>query len=97
MHECLNPPRTNATIIYIHYIQIRVWFLPSIHSVSLANVYMHMLTLHINACHKAYIYNELLYTHIAYNSITTQCKTLPFGVVVLKGQISDSFIFGRLC
>ena len=37
-----------------------------VHSVSLANVYMYMLTLHINVHHKAYTYNTLLHMHITF-------------------------------
>ena len=39
----------------------------TVHSVSLANVYMHTLTLHIISHHKAYTYTALLCMHITYD------------------------------
>ena len=74
MHKHLIPPKIKTTIIYIHYTKIGHGLCLIVHSVSLANVYIRVLTLHINAPHKVYIYNAILCTDITYDSIVTLTK-----------------------
>ena len=64
MHECLNLPNISATIVYIHNVKIRVRPLPDGTLCVIANVYICMFTLHVNACPKAYIYNVSWHMYI---------------------------------
>ena len=66
-------------IIYTIYILGCGHFL-IVHSMSLANIHMHALTLHINACHKTYIHIALLYMHITclYHYILLLVMSKPY-------------------
>ena len=76
LHICMNIwvwININATIIYIHYIQIRAWSLPPDNTPSVIGqcICVYTLTLYINAHHKAYTHNALLYMHFTYVYVIT--------------------------
>ena len=56
----------NATIIYIHYKEIRACYLPDSTPESLADIYTYALRFHFNVLHEAYT-NNTLCTHITYD------------------------------
>ena len=74
LHECLNLIQHYATIIYVSYIQIKPWSLPT-STPCVIGQYMHVHTYtYINACHYAYIHDKILCMHFTCVYIVT----LPF-------------------